>query len=131
MARLATKDPSGDPHVIPVCYAFDGRCFYSPLDEKPKRVDDGKLQRVRNITSSGRVALLVDRYDDDWSLLAYVLVRGQAELMAPGMGRHAKALALLRERYPQYVAMALERRPVIEITPIRVTSWGNLEAGED
>jgi PPOX class probable F420-dependent enzyme len=127
---LATTDPGGIPHVIPICYAFDGERFYTALDEKPKRVEDRALQRVRNIESSNRVALVVDRYEDNWSRLAYVLIRGRAELLSAGAGRHRVALTLLRERYPQYAGMALEERAVIQITPFRVTSWGNLEDGE-
>ena len=128
IARLATADPAGTPHLVPVCYAFDGARFYTPLDEKPKRVADDRLRRVRNIRASGRVALLIDRYDEDWTRLAWVLVHGQAELLEPGAGGHAPALALLRERYPQYRSMALERRPVIAIKPARVVSWGALSA---
>jgi PPOX class probable F420-dependent enzyme len=126
IARLATADLTGTPHLVPVCYAFDGVRFYTPLDEKPKRVADQRLRRVRNIQASSRVALLVDRYDEDWSHLAWVLVHGQAELLAAQDEGHERALALLRERYQQYGSMALELRPVIAITPTRVVSWGDL-----
>jgi PPOX class probable F420-dependent enzyme len=126
VAHLATIGTAGDPHVIPICFAFDGAQFYSALDEKPKRVPARELQRVRNIIGDPRVALLLDRYDDDWSQLAYVLVHGRAELIEPPGRRHRAALTLLRERYPQYATMALEERPVIAVTPERVASWGNL-----
>ncbi|TMC89571.1 MAG: TIGR03668 family PPOX class F420-dependent oxidoreductase, partial [Chloroflexi bacterium] len=72
VARLATADAEGNPHVIPVCYAFDGSRFYTPLDEKPKRVAESKLRRVRNIAARPEVALVIDQYDDDWSRLGYV-----------------------------------------------------------
>jgi len=124
VGRLATSDAEGRPHVVPVCYAFDGSRFYTPLDEKPKRVADRSLQRVRNIEVRPDVALLVDRYDDDWSHLGYVLVHGHASLIGPENPAHAGALAQLRRRYPQYRAMALETRPVIAIDPDSVTSWG-------
>src|SRR5437588_9243879 len=81
VARLATADADGNPHVIPVCYAFDGTHFYTPLDEKPKRVAGSKLRRVRNIEVRPQVALVIDQYDDDWSRLGYVLVHGRAELL--------------------------------------------------
>jgi len=122
--RLATADERGTPHVVPVCYAFDGMRFYTPLDEKPKRADDRALRRVRNIMARGEAALVIDQYDDDWSRLGYVLVSGRAELIEPGAPGHAAALVLLRERYPQYRAMALESRPVIALTPESVASWG-------
>lgn len=125
VARLATVDVDGNPHVIPVCYAFDGTRFYTPLDEKPKRVESYQLQRVRNIMAHATIALVIDRYDDDWSQLGYVLIRGQAELIPPEQtGVHSQALALLRERYMQYRAMALEKYAIIVITPAQVTSWG-------
>jgi PPOX class probable F420-dependent enzyme len=124
VARLATADAGGNPHVIPVCYAFDGLRFYTPLDEKPKRVVESKLRRVRNIVERPDVALVIDQYDDDWSRLGYVLVQGRAELLEPENTLHTRALELLRERYWQYRAMALEKYAVIAITPIHVVSWG-------
>src|SRR5258707_15591181 len=123
-ARLATSDAEGRRYVVPVCFAYDGERFYTPLDEKPKRADVGALRRVRNIRARGEAALLVDRYDDDWSQLGWVLAHGRAELLPPGHERHAVALRLLRERYPQYRAMALEDFPVIPLTPEQVTAWG-------
>lgn len=124
VGRLATVSPQGHPHVVPVCYAFGGTRFYTPLDEKRKRVSDDSLQRVRNIESHPQVALVIDRYSDDWSQLGYVLVHGHAELIHPGDPSHSNALVLLRQRYPQYREMALEQRPVIAILPERITSWG-------
>ena len=124
VARLATADVDGHPHIVPVCYAFDGTRFYTPLDEKPKRVDESKLQRVRNIEARHEASLLIDQYDDDWSGLGYVLVHGHAGLLQPGDSLHTQALALLRERYVQYKTMELERHLVIVITPHSVTSWG-------
>ncbi|MBV9691974.1 MAG: TIGR03668 family PPOX class F420-dependent oxidoreductase [Ktedonobacteraceae bacterium] len=123
-ARMATADEHGSPHLIPVCYAFDGTHFYTPLDEKPKRVTSAKLRRVRNIEARHEASLLIDRYDDDWSRLGYVLVHGRADIVAPGDDVHAHALRLLRERYVQYRTMALEHYPVIVITPDSVVSWG-------
>jgi PPOX class probable F420-dependent enzyme len=124
VARLATADENGSPHLIPVCYAFDGTHFYTPLDEKPKRVRGTQLRRVRNIEARHEASLLIDQYDDDWSRLGYVLIHGHASLIEPDNGLHTHALALLRERYVQYRTMALEQYPVIVITPDRVTSWG-------
>ncbi len=130
-ARLATADTEGHPHVVPVCYAFDGQQFYTPLDEKPKRTGDRQLQRVRNILARGEATLLIDRYEDDWSRLGYVLVHTHAELLEPGTPGHAAALVLLRARYAQYRTMALETRPVIALTPERISSWGPALAMEE
>jgi PPOX class probable F420-dependent enzyme len=124
VARLATANEQGTPYLVPVCYVFDGTHFYTPLDEKPKSVREMHLRRVRNIEARPEASLLIDHYNDDWSQLGYVLIHGRAELIAPGHELHTRALALLRARYPQYRTMALERFPVIMITPNRVTSWG-------
>ena len=124
VAHLATANAEGSPHVIPVCYAFDGQRFYTPLDEKPKRVKGSQLRRVRNINARHEASLVIDQYDDDWTRLGYILIHGHADLLSPEADAHAHALHLLRERYVQYRAMALEQYPVIGITPDRITSWG-------
>jgi PPOX class probable F420-dependent enzyme len=126
VAHLATSDAQGHPHVVAICYAFDGARFYSPLDEKPKRVGERQLKRVRNIEERGEAMLLIDRYDDDdWSNLAYVQVTCHAALLQPGEMGHDVALRLLRERYTQYRSMVLEDHAVIVLTPQRVVSWGH------
>ena len=124
VARLATADEDGNPTLIPVCYAFDDEYFYTPLDEKPKRVEGTQLRRVHNIQVRPEVSLLIDQYDDDWSRLGYILVHAYAELITPNHERHAPALILLRERYIQYRSMNLERSPVIMLTSQRIVSWG-------
>lgn len=126
IAHLATSDAQGEPHVVPVCYVFDGARFFVAIDEKPKR-PDRTLKRVRNIRETGRAALVIDRYDDaDWSRLAWLMARGQAEILTPDAAEHTRVIALLRERYPQYREMALEHAPLIAIAPERITSWGAL-----
>lgn len=124
VARLATSDADGHPHVVPVCFAFDGSHFYIALDEKPKRVEQRQLRRVRNIEARHEAMLLFDRYDDDWARLGYVQVYGHAGLLMPDAPGHAAALRLLRERYVQYRSMKLEAYPMIVITPQRIVSWG-------
>lgn len=123
MAHLATADGTGRPHVVPVCFAYvDGR-FYIAIDEKPKRTQ--RLKRVRNIEENPAVALVFDRYDDDWSRLGWVMVQGTASVIAGGP-EHDRAVAALRERYEQYRSMALAERPVIRVTVEKVASWGEL-----
>ncbi|HEX5692200.1 MAG TPA: TIGR03668 family PPOX class F420-dependent oxidoreductase [Roseiflexaceae bacterium] len=125
--RLATASADGQPHVIPVCYARDGASFYIALDAKPKRVAPTQLRRVRNLLENPQVALVIDRYSDDWSELAYVLVRGAALLLPPGEAEHARAIDLLRARYPQYRAMPIEQQPIIAIRAESIVAWGALE----
>lgn len=120
VARLGTISAAGAPHLVPVCFAFvDGR-FAIAIDEKPKR--SGELARVRNIRRDRRVTLLIDRYSDDWEQLAWVRIDGGARVGEQGSD-WPEALASLRQKYRQYRAMDLERRPLIEITPTRVASW--------
>ena len=123
VGRLATVDAQGQPHVVPVCYACDGARIYIALDAKPKRVAPEKLRRVRNIRENPRVALVVDRYSDDWGELAFLLIQGAAALIQPDNLQHARAIALLRERYPQYRAMPIETLPAIAIEPSSVVGW--------
>ena len=92
-------------------------------------MNESKLRRVRNIEARHEASLLIDRYDDDWSRLGYVLVHGRAELLPAGRCPDAHALVLLRQRYVQYRTMELETHAVIVITPDSVTTWGPAIAG--
>ena len=123
VGRLATADEHGAPHVIPICFALSGDTAYSVLDLKPKRAAAMKLRRVRNIVANPRAALLLDGYDEDWSRLWYVLLRGVASIVRRGPERRW-ALTLLRSKYPQYAAMNLTDRPVIRVHILRVVTWG-------
>ena len=123
VARLATADSSGKPLVIPICFVFAGGAFYTALDEKPKQVELSKMRRVRNIKANPQVSLVIDDYVEDWSRLTYALIDGRAEIVEPGCEEHGRAVVLLRDKYLQYVSMALEARPVIKIIPERVKRW--------
>ena len=123
VAHLATADGSRQPHVIPICFVFDGKNFYSPIDEKPKRAAPTKLKRLSNIAANPHVALLIDRYDEDWRKLAYVLIFAKARLLRSGK-LHQRAVTLLRRKYSQYCRMAIDKRPMIVIIPKKTTGWG-------
>lgn len=125
VARLATADARGVPHVVPVCYAIIGNSLYRSIDEKPKRTDI-PLKRLRNIAENPEVAVTVDRWDEDWSRLAWVMLRGRAEILTGGE-EHDKAQQRLRERYAQYRAMDLAPLPVIALRIARASSWGDLD----
>ncbi len=124
VARLGTADRAGQPLVVPVCYAFDGRACFSALDAKPKRVAATQLRRVRNIAENPRVSLTVDRYDEEWSRLCWVIVQGRADILADGAER-SSAVDLLLSKYAQYRAMGLDRdrAVVIRISPERTLHW--------
>lgn len=123
VARLATADAEGRPAVIPVCFVYIGGRLYTPVDEKPK--SGRRLKRERNIEVNPQVALVFDRYDDDWRRLAWVLVRGTASLVADAEEK-SKAVAALRRKYHQYRSMALAGRPLIRVEAERTASWGAL-----
>lgn len=123
VARLATVDAASRPHIVPICFALDGDVLYSAIDEKPKRGDYVRMRRLRNIAAHPDVQVLFDCYDDgDWSQLRYIQLRGSARVIDRGE-EHVRAVALLRERYPQYARMALDERPVIAIDVRRVVAW--------
>lgn len=125
VGRLATVDNESKPHVVPVCFALANDSVYITIDQKPKRMDR-PLQRIKNIQANSSVALVVDKYDDDWTRLGWVMVRGCAEIIESG-AEHDSAQRLLRERYPQLRVMNIESLSVIAIRVERVSAWGNLE----
>lgn len=122
LGHLATSTKHGKPHVVPICYVYDGGSIYSPIDEKPKRTSPNRLRRVLNVIENPDISFVVDQYEEDWSKLKYVIVRGSAEIVLEGE-EHERAVLLLREKYPRYRAMKLEGCPMIKIRPIRVIAW--------
>jgi PPOX class probable F420-dependent enzyme len=125
IAHLATADGRAIPHVVPVCFAIFKRTLYITIDDKPKRVSGIALKRLRNIAENPMVAVIVDRYDEDWAQLGWVMLRGRAEILSEGT-EHQDAQVLLRSRYPQLRTMQIAGYPVIAVRIERVTSWGNL-----
>ena len=122
VGRLATADAAGRPLVVPVCYAFDGARCYSAVDAKPKRTRN--LRRLSNIAANPLVSLVVDRWDEDWSQLCWVIVEGRAEVLTTG-AEFSRAIDLLVAKYPQYRTLSLDRTDgaVVAITPDRVLAW--------
>ena len=113
VARLATVDPQGRPHVVPICFVVDGETLYTVVDEKPKRTR--RLQRLRNIEANPQVEVLIDEYDEDWSRLWWVRLRGTARIVE----HDERAIDLLAAKYPQYrerppsgpvIAVSIEER---------------------
>ena len=129
VARLASADARGEPHVVPVCFAVAGQTVYITVDEKPKHKPGRSLKRIRNLAENPAVALVADHYEEDWRRLGWVMLRGRAEILNDGE-EHDRAQALLRVRYPQYREMSLAALPVIAIRVGRVASWGDLEAAQ-
>jgi PPOX class probable F420-dependent enzyme len=120
VARLATADRHGRPHLVPVAFAVQDDRIYMVTDAKRKRTT--ALRRLENVRENPAVALLVDHYDDaDWDALWWVRADGRARLLEPESPEAAQAVALLARRYPQ-------QRAVGTVLAVDVTRWSGWAA---
>ena len=118
VARLATADAAGRPHLVPIVFAVEDDRVYSVVDAKPKRIS--ALRRLRNVRANPAVALLVDHYDDaDWSALWWVRAEGHGRVLEPDEPEARRAVALLAQRYPQQRAAG----PVLAVDVARWSGW--------
>jgi len=100
VARLATADAAGRPHLVPIAFVVDGDHVYSTVDAKPKRTTS--LRRLANVRENPAVAMLVDHYDDaDWTALWWVRADGRGRVLDPDEEEARHAVELLAQRYPQ------------------------------
>lgn len=123
IARLATSDLTSTPHVVPMCFVLDRDSLYSIVDEKPKR-HPRALKRLRNVAQNPRASVVVDHYEEDWQRLRFVLLGGRASIVTDTAER-ARAIELLRAKYPQYATMQLEgaEHPLVRVAVERVHQW--------
>jgi PPOX class probable F420-dependent enzyme len=121
VARLATTDPDGRPHLVPIVFALEGDTLYSAVDRKPKR--STKLRRIENARVRPDVTVLVDHYEDDWSGLWWIRLRGRARVLDEGEERE-RALELLAEKYPQYRREPPDG-PVLAVDVTEVRTWSS------
>ena len=117
VARLATADAGGRPHLVPIVFALAGDCIYSAVDAKPKRTT--ALRRLANVRENPAVAVLVDHYDDDWEALWWVRADGRGRVLEPDATEARRAIALLGERYPQQQAVGA----VLAVDVERWSGW--------
>jgi PPOX class probable F420-dependent enzyme len=118
VARLATADAAGTPHLVPVAFAVDGDTVYSAVDTKPKRTK--ALRRLANVRENPAVSLLVDHWDeDDWGELWWARADGRGRVLGPEEPEAHQAVALLRERYPRQHAAG----EVLAVTVERWSGW--------
>ena len=120
VARLSTIDQDGFPHLVPVCFVRINNTIYITVDQKPKKTN--RLSRLKNIEKNPSVALLVDQYDEDWSRLSWLMLRGEANILTSGM-EYNTAQTQLKQKYKQYKPMTLTTLPLIAIQVIKVNSW--------
>ena len=116
VARLATVDAGGRPHLVPFCFVLEGDEVLSAVDAKPK--SSRRLRRLENVRANPTVSVLVDHYEEDWGKLWWVRLDGRAEVVEPGP-RSDRALALLAGKYRQYLA----DRPSGPVLSIHVERW--------
>ncbi|HKN99113.1 MAG TPA: TIGR03668 family PPOX class F420-dependent oxidoreductase [Pseudonocardiaceae bacterium] len=116
VARLATVDATGRPHLVPVVFAVDGETVVLAIDHKPKARRD--VRRLANIAANPAVSLLVDHYDDDWSALWWVRADGDATVVDDPAAM-AGPIDLLVAKYPQYQ----RTRPAGPVILVRVHTW--------
>ena len=124
-ATLGTIAEDGRPRLVPICFVLLDADLYTPIDEKPKAGDPRALARIRDIERRSDVTVLVDRWDEDWTQLAWLRCDGRATLTDDDAERTA-VIEALRAKYPQYASHDLEHRPLIRIAIERVRSWGDL-----
>jgi PPOX class probable F420-dependent enzyme len=122
VARLATADAAGRPHLVPIAFAVAGETIYSAVDAKPKRTR--ALRRLANVRENPAVSLLVDHWEEeDWERLWWVRADGAGRVLDPGESEAARAVELLRERYPR-------QRDAGEVLAIDVARWSGWAAGD-
>jgi PPOX class probable F420-dependent enzyme len=115
VAHLGLLDEEGHPRVQPVTFARVGNEIVSVIDDKPKRGVPARVERLRR---HPRAALTVDRYDADWTRLAWVQLLGDVTLGPVD----AVSLEALARRYPHYRAHP-PGGPLLKLRPERVLSW--------
>lgn len=121
VARLATADATGRPHLVPIVFAVEGDRVYSVVDAKPKRT--GALRRLANVRENPAVAVLVDHYDEDWSALWWARADGDARVLELDLPEARQAVALLAQRYPQ-------QRAEGAVLAVDVARWSGWSARE-
>ncbi len=120
VARLATADAAGRPHLVPIAFVVAGETIYSATDAKPKRTR--ALRRLANVRENPAVSLLVDHWDDeDWSALWWARADGRGRILGSDDEEARRAIDLLRERYPQ-------QRDAGEVLAVDVERWSGWAA---
>lgn len=122
VARLATADAAGRPHLVPFVFALAGERVYSAVDHKPKRTT--ALRRLANIAANSAVSVLADEYDEDWATLWWARGDGSASIVDSDSAEGRHAVELLGARYPQYT----ERPPSGLVVAITIERWSGWEA---
>jgi PPOX class probable F420-dependent enzyme len=124
VARLATVDESGQPHLVPLVFAVAGDTVYSAVDGKPKR--SMALRRLANVRANPAVSLLVDHYEEEWDALWWVRADGRGRVLDPEDAEARRAVELLAGRYPQH----RREPPKGAVLAVDVTRWSGWSADQ-
>jgi PPOX class probable F420-dependent enzyme len=116
VGHLATIRTDNLPHVVPCCFVLSNETVYSAVDAKPKSTL--ALRRLENVRGHPSASVLVDHYDEDWSLLWWVRVDGIARIIEDGP-EHGRALTKLMAKYEQYV----HDPPPGSVIALDITAW--------
>lgn len=119
VGRLGTTMPSGQPHLVPCCFALRGEVVYTAIDAKPKSTR--AVQRTKNIVANPAACLLVDHYEEDWSALWWVRLDGLGRVV-DSPTETEEAIWALRTKYGQYRQVAIPG-PVIALDITGWTTW--------
>ena len=122
VARLGSLTPDGQLHLVPICFVLDGDTLYTAIDEKPKR--SARPQRIANLLAQPDACVLIDAWDEDWSQLWWVRLRGRARVLEDGSERE-QAVALLRGKYEQYGAQELGAVIAVDLDELR--TWAAVD----
>ena len=115
VGRLGLLDERDLPRVLAVTFVVWEGAVWSAVDRKPKRTPEpARVQRLRRRPEA---ALLVDSYDDDWTRLAWIELRGRVSIEPLG-----PALDALAAKYPQYVEER-PQGPLLRLVPERCNCW--------
>lgn len=125
-ARVSTIDADGRPNLVPIVFVLEGDTIYSSVDAKPK--ESPELQRLANVRANPEaIAVLIDHYEEEWTALWWVRLRGRGRVLEEGPERE-RAHSLLRKRYPRYEEMPPQGAVLaVDVTEWRGWSWGPLQ----
>jgi PPOX class probable F420-dependent enzyme len=124
IGHLGLLDAAARPRVLPVTYAQHDGAIWTIVDNKRKR-QGTELARLRWLRERPRAALTVDRYDENWSALAWVQLLGDVAILEAA--DHGAAVVALARRYPQYEADP-PPGPLLRLTPDRTLCWRAVES---
>lgn len=123
VARLATVDGTGAPHLVPITFAAVHDAILFAVDHKPKSTTE--LRRLHNIAVNPMVSVLADHYDEDWTALWWARADGLASVLGPAP-EHPESLRALCAKYRHY-----DRRPPEgPLVRIEVSRWSGWSASE-